>query len=183
MFKLSKAALGSSLLSFVGVGSALAIYKFFIFTVQGGHQGVVFNKLSGIKPHSYREGWHIRLPYLEVPFVYETRSKPKKFRSETPTRDLQNVNIELRILYKPMVEKLSELHRSLGPDYDERVLPSIVQEVLKSIVAQNNAAQLLSLREQISLSIKEGLQRRGKDFFIQIDDVSITELTFTREFQ
>ncbi len=39
-----------------------------------------------------------------------------------------------------MVEKLTDLHQTLGPDYDERLLPSIVQEVLKSIVAQYNAA-------------------------------------------
>ena len=77
------------------------------------------------------------------------------------------------MLYKPAIEKLRDLHRTLGPDYDERVLPSIVQEVLKSIVAQHNAAQLLSLREQISLNIKDRLQSRGRDFFIQIDDVSI----------
>lgn len=40
--------------------------------------------------------------------------------------DLQNVGLEVRILYRPQVENLVELHRTLGPDFDDRVLTSIV---------------------------------------------------------
>jgi prohibitin 2 len=46
------------------------------------------------------------------------------------------VDISLRVLYKPNRNKLPTLYRELGVNYDERVLPSIVNEVLKSIVAR-----------------------------------------------
>jgi hypothetical protein len=39
-------------------------------------------------------------------------------------------------------------YQQLGPDYDERVLPSIGNEVLKAIVAQFNAAELITQRER-----------------------------------
>ena len=58
------ALLSTSVGGFVATLAALGFYKNFLFTVQGGHQAVLFNKLSGIKDRSYREGWHIKLPYF-----------------------------------------------------------------------------------------------------------------------
>lgn len=57
------------------------------------------------------------------------------------------VNIGIRVLTKPNAYKLPELYRTLGTDFAERVLPSIIQETLKSVVAQYNASQLLTMRE------------------------------------
>jgi hypothetical protein len=48
--------------------------------------------------------------------------------------DLQTINITLRILYRPRAELLPKIFSSLGLDYEERVLPSITNEVLKSVV-------------------------------------------------
>ena len=50
-----------------------------------------------------------------------------------------------------MVEKLPDMYRTLGLDYDERVLPSIANEVLKSVVAQYNAIELIGKREAVCL--------------------------------
>lgn len=50
------------------------------------------------------------------------------------------VNISLRILYRPEKARLPDLYRFLGTDYDQRVLPSIANEVLKAVVAQYNAS-------------------------------------------
>lgn len=52
----------------------------------------------------------------------------------SPTTDLQNVNITLRILFRPVTTQLPRIFTSIGEDYDERVLPSITTEVLKSVV-------------------------------------------------
>lgn len=48
--------------------------------------------------------------------------------------DLQNVNITLRILFRPVPSSLPNIYSTLGIDYDERVLPSITNEILKAVV-------------------------------------------------
>ena len=72
--------------------------------------------------------------------------------------------------------------QSLGLDYDERVLPSIGNEVLKAIVAQFDAAELITQRESVSQRIRTDLLKRASEFNIALEDVSITHMTFGKEF-
>jgi prohibitin 1 len=72
--------------------------------------------------------------------------------------------------------------QNLGQDYDERVLPSIGNEVLKAIVAQFDAAELITQREAVSNRIRSELTKRANEFNIALEDVSITHMTFGKEF-
>ncbi len=86
---------------------------------------------------------------------------------------MQMISLTLRVMSRPDTTHLSTIYRSLGLDYDERVLPSIGNEVLKATVAQFDAAELITQREVVSSRIREDLLKRSAEFNVGLEDVSI----------
>ena len=122
----------------------------------------------------------VRFSFVDPPPL--TRTRRRIIATRTGTKDLQTVQISLRVLSRPDVAHLAAIYKDLGEDFDERVLPSIVSEVLKATVAQFDADQLLTQRESVSRSIRESLNARAAEFHLYLEDVSITHLMFSKEF-
>lgn len=153
-----------------------------LFTVQGGFRAIKFNVFTGLQPNSYGAGTHLRMPWLEKIYHFDCRQQPISITTATGSRDLQIVNTQVRVLFKANEHHLPQLYRHLGLQYHEVALPSIANEVLKSVIAQFNASDLITRRSEVSAKITEELTRRANEFFIDIMDVSITQMNFGKEY-
>jgi len=152
-------------------------------TVQPGHAGIVYNRIGGLNETTVlTEGLNFVFPWFQRAIVYDIRTRPQPIDTQSGSKDLQMVQISLRVLFRPDGTNLPHVYRRLGTDYDARVLPSIVNEVTKAVIAQYNASELLTKRNQVSAQISSMLQRRAREFGIILEDVGITHLQFSKEY-
>jgi hypothetical protein len=152
------------------------------YNVQGGHRAVVFNRITGMKEKVYGEGLNFNIPWFERPVIYDIRTRPVNLQTLTGSKDLQMVTIAIRVLHKPNPNELVWIYRYLGKNYDERVLPSIMNECAKAVVARYNANELLTKRDKVSADIAAELKMRASGFKVMLDDVAITHLSFSPEY-
>nr|QBA18453.1 prohibitin 3 [Lilium pumilum] len=166
----------------LGLGAGATLLSSSLYTVDGGQRAVIFDRFRGVLDVSVGEGTHFLIPWLQKPYIFDIRTRPHTFASNSGTKDLQMVNLTLRVLSRPDVPNLPTIFKSLGLEYDDKVLPSIGNEVLKAVVAQFNADQLLTERPHVSALVRDSLIRRARDFNIILDDVAITHLSYGAEF-
>lgn len=84
----------------------------------------------------------------------------------------------MKVFVKPNQTRLPQIYRMLGMDYDSRVLPSVGNEVLKSVIARYSATQLINERDQVSAKVRDMLQDRLREFHIEIGELTLSEMKF-----
>merc|ERR1712183_359092 len=144
-----------------------------VYSVSGGHRAVLFNRLIGMKDHVYGEGLNFNIPWFERPIIYDIRTRPCNLQTLTGSKDLQMVTIGVRVLHKPDPNQLVWMYQRLGNNYDQRVLPSLMNECAKAVVARYNANELLTKRETVSNDIRNELTKRALSFNLILEDVAI----------
>jgi len=180
MATLNKIASGLITLGTVGLFAGGA----FVFIVKPGEVAIKFNRVKGgIKRDIYTEGLHFRIPGMEDIIKYDVRIKPCDISSNTSTKDQQQIEITLRVLFRPVEEEIPNIHLNLGSNYQEKFVRPIALEVIKTVLAQYDADQLLKQREKISTEIKALYITRIKEFHLIIEDVALTDLVFSPQFK
>ncbi|KAI7687121.1 Prohibitin-2, partial [Sarcoptes scabiei] len=111
--KPSGIGLGAKIL--MGIGGLGYAATQSVYTVDGGHRAIIFSRIGGVQQQVYSEGLHFRIPWFQWPIIYDIRSRPRKLSSPTGSKDLQMVNISLRVLARPDASKLHKYIVSWEP--------------------------------------------------------------------
>ena len=132
-----------SKLGWLGIGMAAVgtAVSQCLFNVDGGERAIIFDKFRGVLPYISGEGTHFMIPLIQKPYMYSIRSTPRSVRVETGSKDLQSIDITLRVLFHPQETQLVNIFRNLGVEYADKVLPSITTGTLLENFKYNNSVE------------------------------------------
>lgn len=160
------------------------LFFFPIVIVGAGERGVVFNNFTGIEDRILNEGTHFRVPFLQSVTKISVRTQKTDVRAEAASKDLQTVATDIVINWHLDSSKVNKIYQQIGDEATvrDRIIIPAVNEVVKAATAQLNVSEVLSKRTQLKADIDELLRQRLEKHGILLDDVSITNVNFSDEF-
>ncbi|XP_036046167.1 prohibitin-like [Onychomys torridus] len=87
-----------------------------LYNVDAGHRAVIFDRFCGVQDIVVGEGTHFLFPWVKKPIIFDCCSRPRNVPVITGSKDLQNVNITLCILFRLGASQLLRIYTSIGED-------------------------------------------------------------------
>lgn len=149
--------------------------------VQAGQRGIML-QLGAVKPVVYNEGLHFRLPFIQEILPIDVRLVKAESDQTAASKDLQVVTTTVAVNFHLNPEQVNKLYQDVGLSYKERIVDPAVSEALKAATAQYTAEELISRRSEVSTKVKEVLASKLSTYYMQLDEINITEFKFSTEF-
>jgi prohibitin 2 len=151
------------------------------YVVQPGYRGVEVTMgrvSSAFKP----EGFGLKAPLVTSIHPISVRQQTAEDKAECYSSDLQQIQIELRVLFRIPESSVVKLFQGyFGEPFESLVAPR-VHEALKEVVALQSAEQIVKTREHIKTRALE-LARKKIGTLLIIEDIVIQNISLTKELE
>ena len=164
--------------------------------VPAGHRAVVFNNLTG-GLSGRGEGLTLLLPFTQSATIYDVRTQNytmSKMTNEGQVRgddsvqsltsDGQQVYVDVSILYHPDPNKIVELHRLIGPDYEAKIVRPAGRSVTRTSVSKYAVIDVYGAkRMEIQNEVANELRSLFEKSNLILDSLLVRNVDFSSEFK
>jgi prohibitin 2 len=168
----------------IGVALLLAVWMLNPFVVIGpGERGVVMN-FGAVQKDIMGEGLHLRVPIMQRVVVMDVKVQKGEGQGDAASKDLQQVTTNVAINYHLDPARVGETFQTVGTleSVGERIILPAVQESVKAATALYTAEELVSRRQEVRDMIRTLLRERLSKNGVIVDEFSIVNFAFSREF-
>lgn len=163
------------LLGFIALLSASVISEGFvgIKTTWGKADGDILNP-----------GINFKIPIIQGVKELEVRTIKDESIVNAGTKDLQSVTSKVAVTYQVDKANAVKIYKEVGlnEEIGDRIIAPAIQEVVKASTAKYTAEELLTKRTEVKDLIDSELTTRLKEYGIKVQDASITDFTYSAQF-
>ncbi len=170
----------------VGIGGLVLLVLGYlgmsINVVPPGHVGVVV-QLGQVQPYTLPPGAYFRPFLVQNVIDFETRVRPHSFREiDAASREYQSVKLTGTLNFSIDAQQADDLYQRVGLDFAGRVIDAAFSDTIKEIIPRFPVTEILAKREEIRALTKEKLTGSMGRYGIIVEDVYLTDISFSPEY-
>jgi len=151
------------------------------YVIHPGYRGVEVT-MGKVTPVPKKEGFGFKMPLITRVEPVSIRQQTAEDQAECYSADLQQIHIELRVLYRIPESSVVKLYQGYdGEPFQSLVAPRI-HEALKEVAALQSAEQIVKNREQIKTRALD-LAKQKLAALLIIEDIVIQNIRLTKELE
>jgi regulator of protease activity HflC (stomatin/prohibitin superfamily) len=152
--------------------------------VNAGERGVIL-QFGEVKEKILGEGLHAIIPVVNTVKKLSVRIQKHEISAEASSKDLQEVFTDVALNWHIIPETTNITFQQIGNENEviDRIINPAVEEVLKAVMAQYTAEEIITNRGEVKAAVDELLTARLANYYIAVDDISLVHVHFSERFR
>jgi prohibitin 2 len=169
------------------IGVAILIFVIIIalstssYVVQPGDRGVEVT-LGKVSPVFKPQGFGFKTPFITTIVPVTIRQQTRDLKAPCYSSDLQQVSMDLRVLYRVPEASVVQIYQGYAGDPFESLIAPRVQEALKEVTAMQSAEQIVKNREDIKDKALAATRTKIGSMLI-VEDLVIENIDLSKELE
>lgn len=151
------------------------------FIIPPGHRGILVT-MGKVSPVFAPEGFGMKSPLITDVIPVSIRQQTKTAQAECYSSDLQQITVELRVLYRIPENMVVKIFQQFSGDPFDSLISPRVSEALKEVTALQSAEQIVKKREEIKSKALIAARAKIGDLIV-IEDIVIQNVALSKELE
>jgi len=168
---------GVAVLLFIG----LIVLSASSYVIEPGTRGLKVT-LGKTADQFLPEGFGFKTPFVTSIVAVNVRQKTQSVRADCFSSDLQQVKIDLRVLYRVPEASVVQIYREFAGDPFDSLIAPRVQEAIKEVTALLTAEQIVKKREEIKTkALAAATHKIGT--LLHVEDIVVRDINLSNELE
>lgn len=145
----------------------------------------VMQTLGSLSQNELGPGLHFKLPFISTIRKYPTQLQSTTVNADAATSDLQSVLIKTKLTYQLKPNSGADFVRRFNGDFkslDSQVIIPSLEESVKAASSRLTAEGLQTKRAEFKTTLNQELRDRLKGFGLNVNDVNVENLAYSKDF-
>jgi regulator of protease activity HflC (stomatin/prohibitin superfamily) len=159
------------------------ILSSFFVIVNPGERAVLM-KFGQVQDRVLSEGIHLIIPIVNTVEKLSVRVQKQEISAEASSKDLQDVFTDVALNWHIMPDKTNSIFQQIGNKTAiiDRIINPAVEEVLKAVMAEYTAEEIITKRRAVKAEVDTFLTERLTPYYLAVDDISLVHVHFSERF-